>query len=257
MALVHILVNIAVQDGILERLPTCEHCGRFRYTVAHHDDYQNPLDVRWLCRPCHGKWHAENGPGLNRDLAGFDAIGVKLPSRIKAVFEEMRNFRRDGWTLQKIADKYECTREYVRQIAGDIKIEYPQLDLTIVAKKMTEIKILRDDGKTRKEISELLNIPHNILCRFRLPPRCTPINHGTRNGYNRGCKCDSCRKVCAEYVQNRVPTSRKNGVCILCKKPSSTWRCKDCNRLIYERRKDKNVNSDHIFMAAVVVVSSA
>lgn len=34
----------------------CEVCGETN-TQAHHDDYSQPLAVRWLCRKCHRKIH--------------------------------------------------------------------------------------------------------------------------------------------------------------------------------------------------------
>lgn len=34
----------------------CEVCHDHN-TVAHHDDYRKPLEVRWLCRLHHRKWH--------------------------------------------------------------------------------------------------------------------------------------------------------------------------------------------------------
>jgi len=47
----HRLTNRAVTQGTLVRLP-CESCGAAK-VEAHHDDYSKPLQVRWLCRPCH------------------------------------------------------------------------------------------------------------------------------------------------------------------------------------------------------------
>jgi DNA-directed RNA polymerase subunit M/transcription elongation factor TFIIS len=57
------LVQRARQRGDLKKRP-CEICGEKR-TVAHHDDYARPLDVRWLCRPHHRRWHIQNGKGAN------------------------------------------------------------------------------------------------------------------------------------------------------------------------------------------------
>ncbi len=50
----------AISSGKLVRQP-CEICGDPK-TDAHHDDYNKPLEVRWLCRSCHKKWHDNNKP---------------------------------------------------------------------------------------------------------------------------------------------------------------------------------------------------
>lgn len=48
-------LKYAVRSGKLQRLP-CEQCGDPK-SHGHHDDYNKPLDVRWLCALCHGKAH--------------------------------------------------------------------------------------------------------------------------------------------------------------------------------------------------------
>lgn len=50
-----VAVNNAVRDGRLFKKP-CEHCGAERVT-GHHPDYSKPLEVVWLCQPCHKKEH--------------------------------------------------------------------------------------------------------------------------------------------------------------------------------------------------------
>ena len=56
------MVNNAIRDKKLFSEPC--FCGEEK-TVAHHDDYDKPLNVRWLCQAHHKQWHAANGPGAN------------------------------------------------------------------------------------------------------------------------------------------------------------------------------------------------
>lgn len=51
----HTMVWSAVRNGTLTQKP-CESCGASP-AHAHHDDYSRPLDVRWLCPPCHAAHH--------------------------------------------------------------------------------------------------------------------------------------------------------------------------------------------------------
>ena len=60
----HKIVNNAIRDGKLFKEP-CVICGSNENTHAHHDDYAQPLNVRWLCPIHHKEWHDMNGEGLN------------------------------------------------------------------------------------------------------------------------------------------------------------------------------------------------
>ncbi len=51
----HTAVSNAVRDGRLVKLP-CEVCGE-KYVHAHHDNYKNPLEVKWLCPIHHQELH--------------------------------------------------------------------------------------------------------------------------------------------------------------------------------------------------------
>ena len=51
-------VGNAIRDGKLIRPDICENCGVTGKKIqAHHEDYDKPLDVNWLCIPCHRKRH--------------------------------------------------------------------------------------------------------------------------------------------------------------------------------------------------------
>ena len=54
--LAHTLVRKAIKTGELIK-ENCEICGKI--ADAHHDNYSKPLDVRWLCRKHHKKYHAK------------------------------------------------------------------------------------------------------------------------------------------------------------------------------------------------------
>lgn len=60
----HSKVNNALRDGKLKKL-NCEVCGASKSVVAHHDDYDFPLSIRWLCEVHHKEWHLKNGEGKN------------------------------------------------------------------------------------------------------------------------------------------------------------------------------------------------
>lgn len=72
----------AIKDGRLTRQP-CETCGRepewlkvgpwagHQVVIAHHDDYDRPLDVRWLCRRCHADHHIAQGSYANNGRRPF------------------------------------------------------------------------------------------------------------------------------------------------------------------------------------------
>lgn len=53
----HSAVARAIKSGELTRLP-CSKCGDVK-SLAHHENYDEPLNVVWLCQPCHKQRHKE------------------------------------------------------------------------------------------------------------------------------------------------------------------------------------------------------
>lgn len=74
------MVEIAIAKGILKP-QGCEECGK--KADAHHDDYNKPLDVRWLCKEHHSEWHEHNkavplqGPLPRMSQAEIASLGGK------------------------------------------------------------------------------------------------------------------------------------------------------------------------------------
>lgn len=52
----------AIRKGIIKESP-CEICGEIKVD-AHHDDYDKPLEIRWLCRKHHSEHHKERKNAL-------------------------------------------------------------------------------------------------------------------------------------------------------------------------------------------------
>lgn len=63
---VRLAVYRAMKQGLIQRQP-CETCGTegrqncgLAQVHGHHDDYNFPLTVRWLCSTCHAAWHRDH-----------------------------------------------------------------------------------------------------------------------------------------------------------------------------------------------------
>lgn len=54
--------NKAILNGTITRVDICEMCKVRKSENVHHEDYNKPLEVMWLCTICHGLRHRE----LNR-----------------------------------------------------------------------------------------------------------------------------------------------------------------------------------------------
>jgi predicted HTH domain antitoxin len=89
----HNITEKAIERGVLVRPDKCETCGGDgrafrdgRHPIqAHHADYNQPLDVMWLCQPCHHEWHRTNtavpveGGDANGSLADIDVLTGGFP----------------------------------------------------------------------------------------------------------------------------------------------------------------------------------
>jgi len=49
----------AIRTGKIEKPRTCSKCGSPSRIEGHHERYDKPLEVLWLCRTCHRALHAK------------------------------------------------------------------------------------------------------------------------------------------------------------------------------------------------------
>lgn len=54
------LVAHAVRSGVIIRPNNCSACNKEVFVEAHHEDYEKPLEVIWLCKKCHEIKHHLN-----------------------------------------------------------------------------------------------------------------------------------------------------------------------------------------------------
>lgn len=55
----HSIVGFAIKSGRLIKPESCQSCGCDGIIHGHHDDYSKPLEVMWLCVPCHAARHQQ------------------------------------------------------------------------------------------------------------------------------------------------------------------------------------------------------
>ena len=52
--------NKAIRCGLIKKPKKCSACKVKKKLDVHHLDYTDHLNVVWLCKKCHFKWHKEN-----------------------------------------------------------------------------------------------------------------------------------------------------------------------------------------------------
>ena len=67
----HSKVRRAIVAGTLNKPSHCSLCGKETFLYGHHRDYRKPLEVTWVCQPCHKQIH--------KDLRKQAAEAIKEP----------------------------------------------------------------------------------------------------------------------------------------------------------------------------------
>jgi hypothetical protein len=55
--LARVKLNYYLRLGKVIKPDVCVKCNEVKKLEAHHDDYSKPLEVLWMCRPCHSDHH--------------------------------------------------------------------------------------------------------------------------------------------------------------------------------------------------------
>jgi len=55
----HTILGNAVKDNRVSKPDNCDWCGATGKIHGHHENYDRPLEVSWLCPSCHGQRHRE------------------------------------------------------------------------------------------------------------------------------------------------------------------------------------------------------
>ena len=72
------VVSHAIANGSLVNPNECEDCGVTNRPIqAHHEDYNKPLEVTWLCKLCHVARHTK--PNLSASIKIVRQIQNKSP----------------------------------------------------------------------------------------------------------------------------------------------------------------------------------
>ena len=66
-------VFIALRNGSLIKPNNCANCGRKKELNAHHNNYDKPLEVVWLCDSCHSLLHKDSL--LHKNNFNFRELG--------------------------------------------------------------------------------------------------------------------------------------------------------------------------------------
>lgn len=108
---VHSIVNEAIRTGKLVKPIKCSCCNLEKEVQAHHEDYEKPLEIIWLCSTCHSNLHKQK-----RIKNGFQYKPVKqyirkgyshkggTPYKKDHRYAQAIELRQQGKTYQQIAD---------------------------------------------------------------------------------------------------------------------------------------------------------
>lgn len=156
------LARAAIRKGEIERLP-CVICGATYKLHAHHEDYDKPLDVVWLCVKHHHERHKELSMGdASKEGALRQSSGAVLqpsPTLLEKVGKAICDYEWRGQAGMQWENLDASMREvYIGEaqaaIAAYEEVRQPEHEIlvnTILATKNAEIATMLADLMQAKE----------------------------------------------------------------------------------------------------------
>ncbi|MCK5018179.1 MAG: sigma-70 family RNA polymerase sigma factor [Candidatus Peribacteraceae bacterium] len=155
------LIRCALKASIIRKSKKCEYCGDMAKKInAHHDDYDKPLEIKWLCNKCHLRLHlCKPKPMIHRKQRKRNDCPRQII--IKGKTTHFPTLRKDpainsGLLIEsKVVDEHEYFSDY-------LKIDYDELlkQLTYREREIIKLRYGIGDGYayTLKEISEIFRV---------------------------------------------------------------------------------------------------
>lgn len=78
----------AIKDGLITRPKKCSQCGHTGKINGHHEDYDKPLELVWLCNRCHIRLHY----GVAWDAPDRGPKGRSLPADQTSIYIDRKQY---------------------------------------------------------------------------------------------------------------------------------------------------------------------
>jgi transposase-like protein len=116
----HIILNEAIRTKQIIKPKNCQKCDKEKPLQAHHEDYNKPLNVIWLCSSCHHKTHKlkriESNSYKQKKVyirKGYNNKGKSKPYKKPLYFDKAKELRNQGYSYSQIANKLDISKSQI------------------------------------------------------------------------------------------------------------------------------------------------
>lgn len=116
----HTILNDALKSNKITKPLLCENCKKEKELQAHHEDYNKPLEVVWLCSKCHHELHKlkriENNLYKPKKIyikKGYNNKGKSKPYKKPLFYEKAKKLRDEGLSYKEISKKIGISKSQI------------------------------------------------------------------------------------------------------------------------------------------------